>query len=283
MDVPARATPDGLAALPAGAYRPDRRRRVGRFNTIGFLTLLGREVKRLRKLAMLFLVAPSLSAALYFTVFNFGLGDKRGTPEGEAILAFLVPGLAMLSLLMQSVQIPSFSILYSKMEGSILDQLMAPVGAAEMLAAYVLSAMAAGVASGASVWVGFLIFWQAPMADPALTLLFVVLGSTMMAAFGVLTGLISVKWDHLSAAMTFIFTPLIFLSGLFAPVGNMPPLLRAIVQANPIFYAIDGVRTGFLGHGQAHPLLAAAVLAGVDVVLLAIAGALLHRGYRLRN
>jgi ABC-2 type transport system permease protein len=276
----------GLGAetpLPAGAYRPDRRRHHGSFNTLGFLTLLGREIKRLRKLAMLFLVAPGLSAALYFTVFAFGLGDKRGTPEGDAILAFLVPGLVTLSLLTQSVQIPSFSILYSKMEGAILDQLMAPIGAAEMLAAYVLSAMAAGVASGAAVWVGFLIFWQAPMADPALVLLFVVLGSSMMATFGVLTGLVSVKWDHLSAAMTFVFTPLIFLSGLFAPVAGMPAILRAIVQANPIYYAIDGVRIGFLGQGQDQAALALLVLVAVNVVLLGITGALLHRGYRLRN
>ncbi|MDG3440426.1 ABC transporter permease [Nitrospirillum amazonense] len=282
MDMPV----DGVGAetpLPAGAYRPDRRRHHGRFNTLGFLTLLGREIKRLRKLAMLFLVAPGLSAALYFTVFAFGLGDKRGTPEGDAILAFLVPGLVTLSLLTQSVQIPSFSILYAKMEGAILDQLMAPVGAAEMLAAYVLSAMAAGVASGAAVWVGFLVFWQAPMADPALVLLFVVLGSSMMATFGVLTGLISVKWDHLSAAMTFVFTPLIFLSGLFAPVAGMPGVLRAIVQANPIYYAIDGVRIGFLGQGQDQAALAVLVLVAVNVALLAIAGTLLHRGYRLRN
>ncbi|MDZ5646709.1 ABC transporter permease [Nitrospirillum sp. BR 11828] len=282
MDMPAAGNATDMP-LPAGAYRPGRRRHHGRFNTLGFLTLLGREVKRLRKMAMLFLVAPCLSAALYFTVFEFGLGDRRDTPEGDAILAFLVPGLVALSLLTQSVQIPSFSILYAKLEGAILDQLMAPVGAAEMLAAYVLSAMAAGVASGAAVWVGFLVFWQAPMADPALVLLFVVLGSTMMATFGVLTGLISMKWDHLSAAMTFVFTPLIFLSGLFAPVTTMPAVLRAIVQANPIYYAIDGVRIGFLGQGQDQAAFAALVLVGVNVLLLAIAGTLLHRGYRLRN
>ncbi|MEE3626145.1 ABC transporter permease [Nitrospirillum sp. BR 11752] len=282
MDMPAAGNATDMPP-PAGAYRPHRQRHHGRFNTLGFLTLLGREVKRLRKLAMLFLVAPCLSAALYFTVFEFGLGDRRGTPEGDAILAFLVPGLVALSLLTQSVQIPSFSILYAKLEGAILDQLMAPVGAAEMLAAYVLSAMAAGVASGATVWIGFLIFWQAPMADPALVLLFVVLGSSMMATFGVLTGLISMKWDHLSAAMTFVFTPLIFLSGLFAPVTSMPAVLRAIVQANPIYYAIEGVRIGFLGQGQDQAALAALVLVGVNGALLAIAATLLHHGYRLRN
>ncbi|TWB41978.1 ABC transporter permease [Nitrospirillum pindoramense] len=282
MEMPAAGNATDMPP-PAGAYRPDRQRHLGRFNTLGFLTLLGREVKRLRKLAMLFLVAPCLSAALYFTVFEFGLGDRRDTPEGDAILAFLVPGLVALSLLTQSVQIPSFSILYAKLEGAILDQLMAPVGAAEMMAAYVLSAMAAGVASGATVWIGFLVFWQAPMADPALVLLFVVLGSSMMATFGVLTGLISMKWDHLSAAMTFVFTPLIFLSGLFAPVTSMPAVLRAIVQANPIYYAIEGVRIGFLGQGQDQAALAALVLVGVNGALLAIAATLLHRGYRLRN
>lgn len=286
---PAPVSPASVASAPvAGAYRPQVYRVRGRFNGRGFLSLLGRELLRLKRMAMLLVVAPALSAALYFIVFSFGLAEHRGTPEGDALLLGLVPGLAMLSLLMQSASSPAFSLVFSKLEGALIDLLMAPLGAPELVGAFVLSGMVAGLVSGGAVWLGFVLFWHAPIAQPGVVLLFAGLGALLMATLGMLVGLISAKWDHLSAAMTFVLLPLTYMSGLFAPVGAMPGLLGRLARANPIFHAVDGVRTGFLG-AAAPPQWAGGdlgtdfvVLAVTNVVLLALTLALVARGWRLR-
>lgn len=280
-----RAAPQAVV----GAYRPGARRRVGPFNVLGFSSLLGKELLRLRKMVMLLVVAPALSAALYFTVFAFGLGDQRGTPQGDALLLGLAPGLVMLSVLMQAATAPAFSLLIAKMEGSMIDALMAPLGAAEIVGAFVVSGALAGLMSGAAVWLGFVVFCQTSLALPGAAVLFAVLGAVLMGTVGTLAGLASAKWDHLSAIMTFVLLPLTYMSGLFAPVGRLTGWAGWLAHLNPLFHVVDGVRAGFLGltppGDWGVPDLAVDfwVLVGVDGVLLALALALVGRGWRLRN
>jgi len=150
----------------AGAFRPERDRSVGRFHGLAFRTLLLRELKRLLKMAAMLVVAPALMAMLYFAVFAIGLGDNRGSAAGDAVLDFLVPGLVMLSVLLRGSENPSFSLLYSKLEGLLVDQLMAPLGARETVPAYALAGTLAGLVSGTAVWAGSSLLWPVPVPRP---------------------------------------------------------------------------------------------------------------------
>jgi ABC-2 type transport system permease protein len=267
---------------PAGAFRPDFNRRIAFFHVAGFLTLLRREFRRFQKLAGMMIFAPALMALIYFVCFSMGLGGQRGTPAGDAVLTFIVPGLAMMSVLLRAVEINAFSVLGSKLDGVILDQLMAPVGAMECLLAYALSAMFTGVICGLAVLAATLLIWPVAMQNPAGVLLFACLGALMMGLAGVLVGLVSAKWDHVAAFFTFIFVPLTFISGAFAPVETMPPLLRTLVQCSPIFYAVDGARWAWLGQGHQDPLVSAGILL-LTITLLAITGGWIYAsGWKLR-
>ena len=85
-------------------------------------------------------------------------------------------------------------------------------------------------------------------------------------------------------AFVFILTPLTFLSGVFAPVDQLPAAVASIIRFNPIFHAIDGFRYGFLGTsaGAVDPALSLAVIAGTAAALWACCGVLIHRGYKLK-
>jgi ABC-2 type transport system permease protein len=106
----------------------------------------------------------------------------------------------------------------------------------------------------------------------------------MMSLVGMLIGLYCDKWDHLTAAFTFLLMPLTILSGVFAPVDRLPAAFASIIRFNPIFHAIDGFRYGFLGTsaGAADPALSLAIITGTSVVLWACCGVLIHRGYKLK-
>ena len=58
--------------------------------------------------------------------------------------------------------------------------------------------------------------------------------------------------------------------------------MQAISRFNPFFYMIDGFRTGFIGVSEASPLLGAAVVGGLVLLLAGIAHALLESGWKLR-
>lgn len=278
----AMSAPDANT-LPAGAFRPHMRRQVPAFFLQAFKTLLVKEMKRVWKMAAMIIIAPALMAVIYFVCFLFGLGPQRGTPEGDAVLTFLVPGLVMLSILLRAAENTGFSLLYAKIEGHVLDQLMAPIGAREAVLVYAVTGTVAGFVSGLFVWLGSLLLWPQPVAHPLVALGFAVLAGFLMSMCGLLTGLASTKWDHMAAYFTFLFTPLSFLSGVFAPIAGMPPLFAAIVQANPIFYAMDGFRYGMLGAAHSDPALAALVVLGTSALLYALSARLYSVGWHMKS
>ena len=99
---------------------------------------------------------------------------------------------------------------------------------------------------------------------------------------GRIAGIVCYKWDHLAAFETFLVMPLLFLSGTFFSLDRLPPAWRPLLELNPLFYVIDGIRYGMTGRSDADPLAAAAVLAGLIAVAWGVCHAMIRRGYRLK-
>ena len=133
-----------------------------------------------------------------------------------------MPGLVLMAVLFRSAETTAFSLLFDRMEGIISDVLMAPLGAAEMTAAYALAGAISGLVTGGVVLAGAMLAWPMPPAQPWALPVFAALSALMMSLAGMLIGLYCDKWDHLAAAFVFILTPLTFLSGVFAPVDQLP-------------------------------------------------------------
>jgi ABC-2 type transport system permease protein len=259
-------------------------REVGRVLWLGAWTLFLRELRRYSKEALETVLAPAFQALVYFVILVFALGPERGTDEGDALLSHAMPGLILMAVLFRSAETTAFSLLLDRMEGIISDVLMAPLGAADMTAAYALAGAVSGLATGAVVLAGAMLVWPLPPVHPWALPVFAALSALMMSLAGMLIGLFCEKWDHLAAAFVFVLTPLTFLSGVFAPVDQLPVAVASIIRFNPIFHAIDGFRYGFLGTsaGAADPAFSLAIIAGTSVVLWACCGVLIHRGYKLK-
>lgn len=258
-------------------------RSVGRVNWIGLATLLRRELRRYLKEAWETVAAPAFSALVYFVVFAFALGPDRGSAEGERLLAFVLPGLVMMTVLLRAAETTAFSLLFDKMEGIISDVLCAPLGATEITAAYALAGAASGIATGLATFAAALLVRPEWPACPPAMAGFAVLGAVMFSLWGILIGLWGEKWDHMAAAFVFVTVPVTFLSGVFVPLDALPEALRGPIRANPVFHAIDGFRYGMLGTSDQDPALSAAALAAACALLWLACRHLIRRGYKLRR
>src|SRR3989304_9780812 len=108
----------------------------------GFYTLFYKEWLRFWKVRVQTILAPVLTALLFLLVFGHTL---RGTLEpypGIAYATFLVPGLAMMSVLQNAFANASSSLPQSKMTGNIVFVLLPPLSHHEFFFAYFLAAMA---------------------------------------------------------------------------------------------------------------------------------------------
>src|SRR4051812_12105341 len=143
-------------------------RPVGYVAWLGAWTLFLRELKRYLKEALETVLAPAFQALVYFVILVFALGPDRGTAEGSALLSHAVPGLVLMAVLFRAAETTAFSLLFDRMEGVISDVLMAPLGAAEMTAAYAFAGALSGLVTGGVVLAGAMLAW--PCCRPNLGL-----------------------------------------------------------------------------------------------------------------
>ena len=257
-------------------------RRFGRINWLGMQTLAWREIKRFLVVWTQTLMAPMVTAALFMVIFNIAVGERRGEVMGVPFMAFLAPGIMTMTVIQNAFANTSSSIVISKVQGNIVDTLMPPLSAGEMLAGYLAGAIARGLFVGCGIGFGLLLVLGIVPANVFVALIFVIMGAAFLGGLGVLAGIYAQKFDQMAAITNFIVTPLAFLSGTFYSVDALPPVLQWVCHLNPVFYLIDGVRYGILGVSDSSPILGFAVCLGATAVILALAWQMLRSGYRLK-
>jgi len=204
------------------------------------------------------------------------------TMAGLPFMDFLIPGLIASAMLLRAFQSASMSLVMDKLEGIITDLLAAPLTPTEMLGAYVAASAVSGLVVAAVVWTAMLPFTVVVPAAPAALIGFAVMGTVLAALLGRIAGIVCYKWDHLAAFETFLVMPLVFLSGTFFSLDRLPTAWRPVLELNPLFYVIDGMRYGMTGRSDATPMVGAAVLACLIVLTWWGCHAMIRRGYRLK-
>ncbi|MGB1106399.1 MAG: multidrug ABC transporter permease [Alphaproteobacteria bacterium] len=263
---------------------PVRPVQIERVNWIGLWTLYLREVHRFAKVAMQTVAAPVITSMLFLMVFAVAIGDRAKLAGDVDFIAFLVPGLVMMTVLQNAFANSSSSLVVSKVQGNIVDMLMPPIGPAELLVGLAAGGMTRGIAVGlvAALVLGLFGGLSLPAA-PLVALAFLMLGSLALAFAGILAGIWASKFDEMAAITNFVIQPLAFLSGTFYSVERLPSPFDTIATLNPFFYAIDGFRYGLIGIADRPIVTGLVCLVVVNGVLGWLCYRVLKSGYRLKS
>lgn len=249
----------------------------------GWQTLLYKEVLRFWKVAFQTVAGPVLTAMLYLLIFGHALEAHVKVYDTVSYTAFLVPGLAMMSLLQNAFANSSSSLIMSKVMGNLVFLMLTPLSYMNWFVAYVGAAVIRGLVVGLGVLVIAALFTELGFAAPLWILIFAVLGAALMGTLGLIAGLWAEKFDQLAAFQNFVVMPMTFLSGVFYSIHSLPPFWQGVSHLNPFFYMIDGFRYGFFGASDVSPWLSLGVVALVLAVVSAIAVHLLRIGYKIRG
>ena len=252
-------------------------------NLFGCWTLFKKEVWRFLTVSIQTILAPAVSTLLYLLVFGVVFEEAVVVYEGHSYSSFLIPGLVMMTLMQNAFANSSSSILQSKMNGNIVFMLLAPLSSLEVYLAFLGAAILRGLVTGGAVLLIAATLVEVEIHSIGLIFSFALLSSGVLGALGLIAGIWSEKYDHLSAFQNFIILPLTFLSGVFYSIQDLSPFWQQVSAWNPVFYLIDGFRYGFLGVSDISWLqsLWVALLFLVGLSLLTVA--ILRSGYKLRG
>lgn len=249
----------------------------------GWQTLFYKETLRFWKVGFQTVGAPILTSVLYMLIFGHVLQGKVLVYGQVGYIAFLVPGLVMMSVLQNAFANSSSSLVQSKIMGSLVFVLLTPLSHWHWFLAYVGSSVVRGLMVGAGVFATTVFFAQPGFVAPLWIAVFALLGAGMMGALGVIAGLWAEKFDQMAAFQNFLIMPMTFLSGVFYSIHSLPPFWQKLSHLNPFFYMVDGFRYGFFGVSDVSPWLSLGIVLAASLGVSAVAVDMLRTGYKIRN
>ena len=258
-------------------------RRFGFINWIGAYNLYVKEVNRFIIVWAQTLLSPLISSLLFLSVLSLAIGNERGDVLGFPFISFLAPGLIAMSIIQQGFSHSSSSLMIGKIQGNIIDTLLAPLSAAEVTLAIILAAVTRSLIITIISIAIFSLIIEMYIYNIFFIFIFAFLGSFTLGALGFIAGLWAEKFDHMATVTNFIITPLSFLSGVFYSVERLPTIFKSISKINPFFYMIDGFRFGFLGTSDGSINLGLIYLTILSIIMWLISYYLFKVGYKIKT
>ncbi|AHI31305.1 MULTISPECIES: ABC transporter permease [Marinobacter] len=252
-------------------------------NLYGVRAIYNFEMARMRRTLMQSVASPVISTSLYFVVFGSAIGSRMGDIDNISYGAYIIPGLVMLSLLMQSISNASFGIYMPKFSGTIYELLSAPVSYLEVVLGYVGAAATKSVILGVIILLTAKLFVDYDVLHPFWMFAFLVLTSITFSLFGFIIGIWADGFEKLQIVPLMIVTPLVFLGGTFYSIEMLPEIWQTISLFNPVVYLISGFRWAFYGVSDVHVGISVGMTLLFLTACMVAVWWIFKTGYRLRS
>jgi ABC-2 type transport system permease protein len=252
-------------------------------NSHGIAAIYRFEMARWKRTLWQSLITPVITTALYFVVFGSALGSRMTEMDGVAFGAFIVPGLTLLSVFMQSIFNASFGIYFPKFTGTIYELLSAPISSLEAVLAYVGAAMTKSVILALVTIATAALFVPLRIDHPFAMILFLLGISAGFCLFGFAIGIWAQNFEQLQIIPMLIITPLTFLGGAFYSVNALHEPFRTITLFNPVVHLVSGFRWSFYSITDVPVWSSVAVTVALIALCMAVIAWMFRTGYRLKQ
>jgi len=242
-----------------------------------------KEVNRFLRIWVQTLVPPTITMSLYFIIFGNLIGSRIGDMNGFSYIAFIVPGLIMMSVITNSYSNVASSFFSAKMQRNIEELLVAPVPNYIIIWGYIGGAVTRGLMVGFLVTLVSLFFVDLHIYNIFILVASVLCTSILFSIAGLLNAIFANTFDDISIIPTFVLTPLTYLGGVFYSINLLPEFWQGVSHFNPVFYMINAFRYGFLGVSDVPVIWSFTVIfafIGMGYMLVSI---LLKKGVGIRS
>ena len=253
------------------------------FNGEGVAAIYRFEMARAGRTLWQSLVTPVITTALYFVVFGAAIGGRMADMDGISFGAFIVPGLTLLSVFMQSIFNASFGIYFPKFTGTIYELLSAPISSLEVVLAYVGAAVTKSMVLALVTLVTATVFVDVRVEHPAMMLLFLLMITTAFCLLGFVIGIWAQNFEQLQIIPMLFVTPMTFLGGAFYSISALAEPWRPVTLFNPVVYLVSGFRWTFFGVADVPVWSSVAVMAAIIAICLIAIAWIFKTGYRLKK
>jgi ABC-2 type transport system permease protein len=200
--------------------------------------------------------------------------ETRGVVPGESnYFQFMAPGLMAMVIMMAVMTGTAASVSQERELGTLDGMLSAPASRLSIILGKSFAQVVRGLfQAGITLLLAVLIFQISIHGNPLLLVLLLILTVFSFIGMGVL---ISAMTSHQQTATTIMMTltmPMMFLSGAFFPIQQMPDVMQWISRVLPLTYAVDALRKCMvLGTGISGMMTEILVMVGFGMFFIIVA------------
>ncbi|MBK9347590.1 MAG: ABC transporter permease [Burkholderiales bacterium] len=244
-----------------------------------------------RKLAIPSLVGNIAEPLMWLVAFGYGMGalvgqitvpGVDGTPVHVPYILFLASG----SICMSAMQAASFEALYSAFSRMHVQKtwdgiMNAPVGLDDIVLAEMLWAAFKSLFTVTAI-LGVMLALQISHSPKLLLAWPILLGvGITFSCIALVFNALAKGYDFFTYYFTLFLTPMMFLSGVFFPLEQLPSAVRVVADWLPLSNAVALVRPLFMDQWPADVLRHALVLLGYALASFWLALALTRKRFRM--
>ncbi len=237
---------------------------------VSYYTIVRKEIVRMFRIWTQTFLPSVVTTTLYFLIFGKFIGAQIQPIDGVSYMQFIVPGLVMMSVIMQSFMSSAFTFYMAKFQKTLEEVMVSPTPHLILILGYVSAAVLRGMITAGIILCVALFFTPLHVHSYFVTFIFIFLSSLLFALAGLINGVFADSFDAVQIFPTFVLTPLTYLGGVFYSIQLLPPFWQYVSYANPIVYMINGFRYGLLGVRDMNVLLSFGVLFTLVVALIGL-------------
>ncbi|MFV0244095.1 MAG: ABC transporter permease [Qingshengfaniella sp.] len=159
----------------------------------------------------------------------------------------LMPAMIASLSMLQTLLLAALSVAREREQGTFDQLLVTPLTPSQILIGKALPSIMVGLGQSTIIFLVILLWFQIPFAGQIWLLYFGLLVFTTAAVgIGLSISAVSLSMQQAMLYTFLLMMPLMLLSGLITPVGNMPQVLQIATYANPLRFGIDIVRRIYL-------------------------------------
>lgn len=201
-----------------------------------------------KKLAGASILGNIADPLITLAAFGYGLGSMIGTVQGAPYILFLASG----SIAMSTMNAATFEALYSAYsrmgQQKTWDAIMhAPVSLDDIVFGELLWAITKSMFTATAILMVVLMLGISNAATLVFVLPLLALVGGVFASLGLIMTALSRGYEFFTYYFTLLITPMMFLSGVFFPLTQLPVWLQGIAAWLPLGLAVQLVRPLFFG------------------------------------
>jgi len=213
----------------------------------GYTTMVREETTRLFRIWSQTLLPPVVTNTLYYVIFGAFIGSQVADIEGFSYMAYIVPGLVMMTIITSSYMNTVSTFFFAKFQKHIEEMLVSPMPSWVVIAGFVTGGVVRGMLVGFLVLLVSIFFTHLVIYNAFVIFAAAILTSVVFALAGLVNGMFAKSFDAISIIPTFVLTPLTYLGGVFYSIEMLPPFWQQVSLLNPVLYMVNAFRYGFLG------------------------------------